>query len=87
MAKTNPRAVIVSAMPGVVGRAFSADQFLDAVELAARAKALGFEGKIVTVFDDDSIREFDPATKVFKAELPASPFENAAALPDAKARV
>lgn len=84
--KTAPRAVIVSAMPGVVGRAFPADQFLDAVELSARAKALGFEGKIVVAFDDDTMREFNPATKGFGAELSESPFQAAAALPDSKAK-
>lgn len=87
MAKATPRAHIVSAFPGVAGRAYSAEQFFDAVEMAERAKALGYEGKIVTVFEDDTVREFDPAAKAWTAELPALPFNaGGAKLPDARAK-
>lgn len=82
--KANPKSFVVSAMPGVVGKVFAADQLLDAVELAQRAQSLGFEGRIVTVFDDETLRDFDLAGKGWGAELPASPFVDAAALPARK---
>ena len=86
MRKAQVQKLIVSAMPGVVGKVFPADQLLDAVELAQRAKALGFEARIVTVFDDETLRDFDPAGKSWGAELPASPFADAQALPLRKVR-
>lgn len=72
--KAKPARHLVTVLPGIVGATYHDGELLHAVELAARAKALGFEGEIVTVFDDDTLRPFDPTAKAWGAELPASPF-------------
>jgi hypothetical protein len=68
-----PRMHLVSATPGVLGRTVQGGELFDAIEIAARARTAGYEGKIFTVFDDNTIQEFVLATKAWSGVIP-NPF-------------
>lgn len=66
-----PVRVIVSLLPNVVGKIFYDGNFADAVLLSAQLKAQvpPYEGNMYVVYDDGTVRLFDPATHTVGAPI------------------
>ncbi len=66
-----PIRVLVSVLPGIVGKAFDTN-FADAVLLAAqlRAQTPPYEGNVYVVYDDNTAKLFDLTTHTVGAVIP-----------------
>jgi len=71
---SKPVRYLVSALPGVLGKAYDQAGLIDALRDAREMRGIaGFEGKLFAVMDDGLIREFDFAARQFTAPV-AFPF-------------
>lgn len=69
-----PHSIIVTGLPDQPGAVLKGTELIAAVEVAQRARALGLEGKVLMVYEDQKIEEFDldAKTRAVRAELPWS---------------
>lgn len=66
-----PSQFLVSALPGVLGKSYLAGGFIEALRDARELRSIvGFEGKLFSVFDDGTVREFDLVARTFGAPIP-----------------
>lgn len=68
------RKIIVTGLPNEAGAILEGHDLIAALDVAAKAKAAGLEGRIYLVGDDDKVVEFNVTTKAKGSVLAKAPW-------------